>query len=151
MLTPADIAGMLDHSLLQPQLTDEDIEKGCAVAIQYRTASVCARPGDIARVAPLLRGTGVAVSTVIGFPHGSNLTEVKAFEAERALDQGCTELDMVLNIGKLRSGDGDYVLADIRAVVEVAHRRGAIVKVILENCYLTDEQKVEACRLAERA
>jgi len=146
-----DIAGMIDHSLLQPFLTDADIRAGCAIAIKYHTASVCCRPTDLPIVTPLLKGTGVRVSTVIGFPHGSNDTRVKVFEAGIAMDQGAVELDMVLNIGKLKSGEADYVKGDIRAVCEAAHSRGAIVKVILENCYLTDDEKRLACGLAEAA
>jgi len=151
MLTPLDIARMIDHSLLQPYLTDRDIIAGCEVALKHGVASVCARPTDIPIVAERLHGSCVAVSTVIGFPHGAHLTEVKEFEAIRAIEMGCSELDMVINIGKLLSGDEEYVEADIRAVTQVAHARGAIVKVIFENCYLSDGQKKVACRLAERA
>ncbi len=151
MLTPEMIAGMLDHSTLQPFLTQEDIRKGCETAKKYNTASVCARPGDMALVAELLRGSEVKACTVIGFPHGSHRTDVKVFEAERALDDGCTELDMVLNIGRMKAGDHAYVEADVRAVAEAAHRRGAILKVILETCYLDEAQKIAACQLSERA
>lgn len=151
MLTPAEIAKMLDHSTLQPFLTDEDIERGCRVALKYDVASVCARPTDIPLVARLLAGSDVKVSTVIGFPHGCCHTGVKVYEAERALGDGCDELDMVINIGKLKSGDLSYVEADIRSVAAAAHSRGAIVKVILENCYLTDDEKRVACTIAERA
>lgn len=150
-LTPHDIAKMLDHSTLQPFLTDEDIRQGAKVALQYDTASMCVRPGDVALVAQLLKGSDVKVCTVIGFPHGAHLTSVKVFEAERAMDEGCVELDMVLNIGKMKSGEYDVVRADIAAVCEVAHKRGAIVKVILETCYLTDEEKEKACKLSEEA
>ena len=151
MLTPKDIASMLDHSTLQPFLTDEDIVKGCEIAKKYGTASVCARPQDMKLVSSLLEGSGVLPCTVIGFPHGAHLTEVKVFEAKKAMEDGCEELDMVLAIGKLKSGDYDYVEADIRAVAEEAHAGGAILKVIIETCYLTDEEKVIACRLAEQA
>lgn len=151
MLTPKDIASMLDHSTLQPFLTDEDIVRGCEIAKKYGTASVCARPQDVKLIASLLRGSGVKVCTVIGFPHGAHTTEVKVFEAEKAIGEGCEELDMVLAIGKLKSGELEYVEADIRAVAEAAHRGGAILKVILENCYLTDEEKKIACQLCEKA
>ena len=151
MLTPAMIAKMLDHSTLQPFLTEEDIRKGCAIARAYGTASVCARPGDMRLVAALLQGTDVRVCTVIGFPHGAHTTAVKVFEAERALDDGCQELDMVINIGQIKGGAYEAVERDVRAVVEVAHRRGAIVKVILETCYLSQDEKVSACQLCERA
>ena len=151
MLTPAIIASMLDHSTLQPFLTDEDIIKGCEIAKKYGTASVCARPQDMKLVSSLLKGSGVKSCTVIGFPHGAHTTETKVFEAGQALKDGCEELDMVIAIGKLKSGEFDYVEADIRAVAETAHRGGAILKVILETCYLTDEEKKTACEICEKA
>lgn len=150
-LTPHDIAKMLDHSTLQPFLTDEDIRKGCELALRYDTASVCARPCDMPLVASLLRGSDVKVCTVIGFPHGTHRTAIKVAEAKQALADGCTELDMVINIGKLLGGDEDYVRDEIRQIVQVAHEAGARVKVILETCYLTDAQKVTACHLSEEA
>lgn len=150
-LTPQDIANMLDHSTLQPYLTDEDVRKGCELALRYHTASVCARPCDMPLVASMLQGSGVKVCTVIGFPHGAHRTAVKVAEARQALEDGCDELDMVINIGKLLAGDEDYVRQEIAQVVQVAHDAGALVKVILETCYLTDEQKVVACRLSEEA
>lgn len=150
-LTPHDIAKMLDHSTLQPFLTDEDIRKGCELALRYDTASVCARPCDMPLVASLLRGSDVKVCTVIGFPHGTHRTAIKVAEAKQALADGCTELDMVINIGKLLGGDEDYVRDQIRQIVQVAHEAGALVKVILETCYLTDAQKVTACHLSEEA
>ena len=151
MLTPAIIAKMLDHSTLQPWLTEEDIRKGCEIALRYKTATVCARPGDMKLVSKLLEGSGVLPCTVIGFPHGAHLTAVKVFEAEQALADGCKELDMVINIGRMKSGDYDYVEQDIRAVAEAAHKGGAILKVIIETCYLTDEEKTMACQLSEKA
>ncbi len=150
-LTPGDIAGMLDHSTLQPYLTEEDIRHGCEVALKYGTASVCARPCDVPVLAEMLRGSAVKVCTVIGFPHGSNETAIKAEEAVLALREGCEELDMVLNIGKLKHGDTDYVEAEIRFLADLAHASGAILKVILETCYLTEEEKLTACRLSEKA
>ncbi len=150
-LTPHDIAKMLDHSTLQPYLTDEDVRKGCELALRYDTASVCARPCDMPLVASMLRGSDVKVCTVIGFPHGAHRTAVKVAEAKQALADGCTELDMVINIGKLVAGDEAYVREEIRQIVQAAHEAGALVKVILETCYLTDEQKVTACRLSEEA
>lgn len=150
-LTPHDIAKMLDHSTLQPFLTDEDIRKGCELALRYDTASVCARPCDMPLIASLLRGSDVKVCTVIGFPHGTHRTAIKVAEAKQALADGCTELDMVINIGKLLGGDEDYVRDEIRQIVQVAHEAGALVKVILETCYLTDAQKVTACHLSEEA
>ncbi len=151
MLTPKDIAQMLDHSTLQPWLTDEDIRRGCETALKYGTASVCARPCDVPILAEMLRGSGVKVCTVIGFPHGTNETAVKLAESELALKEGCEELDMVLNIGKLKLGDDAYVENEIRMLADAAHAAGAILKVILETCYLNDEQKKTACRLSEAA
>ncbi len=149
--TPNDIARMLDHSMLQPWLTEEDIRKGCAVAVKYNTAAVCARPGDMKLVTELLKGTDVKPCTVIGFPHGAHLTAVKVYEAEQAVLDGCRELDMVINIGRMKAGDYDFVENDIRAVAEAAHRGGAILKVIIETCYLTDGEKTKACQLSEAA
>ena len=150
-LTYTQIAKSIDHSLLRPELDDEFITEGCELAARYKVASVCVRPADVERAAKLLAGTEVAVGTVIGFPHGSTTTEVKLFEAEQAMRAGASELDMVINIGALRSGSDAYVKAEIAAIVETAHRGGAIVKVILENAYLDDDQKVRGCRLAEVA
>lgn len=150
-LTPAMIAKMLDHSTLQPFLTESDIRKGCEIALKYNTASVCARPGDMKLVAELLKGSDVKVCTVIGFPHGNHTPEIKLAEAKVALDDGCDELDMVLNIGKLIAGDEEYVYNEIKSIVDLAHSRGAKVKVIFETCYLTDEQKKTACRLVTKA
>lgn len=151
MLTPEIIAKMLDHSTLQPWLTEADIRKGCEIALRYKTATVCARPGDMKLVSKLLEGSGVLPCTVIGFPHGAHLTSVKVFEAEQAIADGCKELDMVINIGRMKGGDYGYVEQDIRAVAEAAHKGGAILKVIIETCYLTDEEKTVACQLSEKA
>lgn len=151
MITPHDIAKMLDHSTLQPYLTEEDIRKGCELALKYDCASVCARPCDVPILAEMLKGSDVKVCTVIGFPHGSHETAIKVAEAKLALEEGCQELDMVLNIGKLLHGDLDYVKNEIKQIADLAHANGAIVKVILETCYLNDEQKKTACRLSEEA
>ena len=150
-LTPHDIAKMLDHSTLQPFLTEADIRKGCELALKYDCASVCARPCDVPILAELLKGSDVKVCTVIGFPHGSHETAIKVAEAELALAEGCTELDMVINIGKMIAGDTLYVRNEIKLLADAAHAKGAILKVILETCYLTDEQKVACCQLAEAA
>ena len=150
-ITLRDIAKMLDHSTLQPFLTEDDIRKGCDIALQYDTATVCARPGDMPLVVKLLSGSDVKPCTVIGFPHGAHRTDVKLFEAERALDDGCRELDMVLNIGRLLHGDEAYVQDEIAALAQAAHARNALLKVILETCYLNDDQKKLACRLSEAA
>jgi deoxyribose-phosphate aldolase len=150
-LTERDIAKTIDHSLLRPELDDAFVEDGCRLAARYDVASVCVRPADVRRAVALLAGTDVAVGTTVGFPHGNHVTEVKVFEARRALADGATELDMVLQIGALKSGRDADVEADIRAVAETAHAGGAILKVIFENAYLTDEEKIRACHLTEAA
>jgi deoxyribose-phosphate aldolase len=150
-LTERDIAKTIDHSLLRPELDDAFIEAGCRLAARYDVASVCVRPADVRRARAVLGDSDVAVGTTIGFPHGNHRTETKVFEARQALADGATELDMVLQIGALKSGRDADVQADIVAVVEVAHAAGALVKVIFENAYLTDDEKVRACRLTEAA
>jgi deoxyribose-phosphate aldolase len=150
-VTERQLAKTIDHSLLRPELDDDFIADGCRLAAEYDVASVCVRPTDVARVAALLAGSDVAVGTVVGFPHGSSTTATKVFEARATLAAGASELDMVIDIGALKSGRDEDVRADIGAVVEVGHAAGAIVKVILENAYLTDDEKVRGCRLAEMA
>ena len=145
--TYADIAKMLDHSLLQPTLTDADLEEGCRLARDYDVASVCIKPYGVRLAAGLLKCGTVAVGTTIGFPHGGHATAAKVAEAELALADGARELDMVVNIGKVLSGDWPCVTQDIRAVVETAHRAGALVKVIFENCYLAAEHKERLCKI----
>lgn len=142
-------AGSIDHSLLRPELTLDEVRAGCELAVSYRVASVCVRPADVRLATQVLEGEPVAVGTVVAFPHGGATTQTKVFETRDALANGATEIDMVLNIGWLRSGEFERVRKDIAAVVDAAD--GAIVKVILENAYLTDEQKVEACRIVESA
>jgi deoxyribose-phosphate aldolase len=150
-LTERDIAKTIDHSLLRPELDDAFVSDGCRLAARYDVASVCVRPADVPRARAILDGTDVAVGTTIGFPHGNHLTAVKVFEAQRALEQGATELDMVIQIGALKSRRDRDVEDDIRSVVDVAHAAGAIVKVIFENAYLTDDEKIRACHLTEAA
>lgn len=145
--TYAQIAKMIDHSLLNPVLTDEELEAGCRVAVEYDVASVCIKPYYLARCAELLAASTVATSTVIGFPHGGNTTSVKLAETERALTDGGKELDMVVNIGKVLSGDWDFVKADVKAVVDCTHASGGLVKVIFENCYLEDGHKIRLCEI----
>jgi len=149
MIKARDIAGMIDHSLLRPNLTIEDVKAGCESARKYKAASVCTRPCDVKIVGDLLAGSDIALSTVIGFPHGTHTTAMKLAEAVEAMDAGVVELDMVMNYSRLLSGDFDYVGQEIKAIVDAAHVRGAIVKVILENCYLTEELKVKACQICE--
>jgi deoxyribose-phosphate aldolase len=145
--TYEQIAKMIDHSLLNPVLTDDELEAGCGVALDYNVASVCIKPYYLKRCAALLSGSTVAPSTVIGFPHGGHATSVKLAEAEQALADGGIELDMVVNIGKVLSGDWDYVHEDVRAVVDRAHQSGAKVKVIFENCYLQESHKIKLCEI----
>jgi deoxyribose-phosphate aldolase len=143
----AELAKMMDHSLLQPTLTDAELEAGCRLARAYDVASVCIKPYGVRLAAQILAGSTVAVGTTVGFPHGGHVTAVKVAEAEQATDDGARELDMVVNIGKVLSKDWRYVADDIRAVVEAAHRRQALVKVIFENCFLQNEHKEQLCRI----
>ena len=142
-----DIAKMIDHSLLNPTLTTRDLEEGCGVALEYDVASVCILPYCLRRCADILKGSTVKASTTISFPHGGHTSVIKRAEAERALADGCEELDMVVNIGQVLSGNWDYVRDDIEAVIAPAHEAGQKVKVIFENCYLTDEQKIKLCEI----
>ncbi len=150
-LSYRDVAKTIDHSLLRPELDDAFVDAGCRLAADYDVASVCVRPADVARARSILEGTDVAVGTTIGFPHGNHLTVSKVFESVRAIGNGATELDMVIQIGALKSGRDAEVLADITAVVDVGHAAGALVKVIFENAYLTDDEKIRACHLSEAA
>ncbi len=143
--TYEQIAKMIDHSLLNPVLTDEELEGGCRVALDYNVASVCIKPYYLKRCAEVLAGSTVAPSTVIGFPHGNNRTAVKVAEVDEALEDGGKELDYVINVGKALSGDWDFVRQDIQAVTERTHQGGARVKVIFENCYLQDQHKIKLC------
>jgi deoxyribose-phosphate aldolase len=149
--TIEEIAGMIDHSLLNPVIPDEELERGCRVALEYGTASVCIKPYYLKRCAEILTGSTVAPSTVIGFPHGGNVTAVKVAEVEQAVKDGGKELDFVVNIGKVLSGDWAFVRQDIQAVVEHAHAGGALVKVIFENCYLEDAHKIKLCEICGEA
>jgi deoxyribose-phosphate aldolase len=142
-----ELAAMIDHSLLNPVMTDAVLAEGCELAARYKTATVCIKPYAVPLAAKLLQGTGVKVSTTIGFPHGGHLTAIKVRETEEAIAQGALELDMVCNIGKALSGDWAYVQDDIAAVVNAAHARNVLVKVIFENCYLQDEHKIKLCKI----
>jgi deoxyribose-phosphate aldolase len=153
------LAKMIDHSLLHPTMTDAELEAGCRLAAKYGVASVCIKPYAVKRAAELLKGSGVLVGAVVGFPHGGSVTEVKRYETEVACRDGAAEIDMVINIGKALSGDWDYVERDIRAVCDEAHRHGAKVKVIFENDYLShggaglssEDLKRQLCQISERA
>ena len=150
--TYEQLAGMIDHSLLHPTMTDKDLEDGCRVAAKYGVASVCIKPYAARRAAELLRGTGVKVGCVIGFPHGNSCTESKRYETELACRDGAVEIDMVANAGKALGGDWNYVERDVKAVCDEAHARGAKVKVIFENDFMpNDEIKVKLCQVCERA
>lgn len=146
-LTYTDIAKMIDHSLLNPSMTVDVLEEGCRLAIDYDVASVCIMPYYLKRCSEILRGSTVKPSTTIGFPHGGHTTAIKRAEAQQALADGGQELDMVVNISQVLSGDWDYVRRDIAGVIEVAHAAGQKVKVIFENCYLSDDQKIRLCQI----
>ncbi|HGJ64265.1 TPA: deoxyribose-phosphate aldolase [bacterium] len=143
----SDIAKMIDHSLLHPKMTDNELIEGCKIAIKYDVASVCIKPYYVKETASILNGSGVKTGTTIGFPHGGHSTAIKVIESEQALADGAEELDMVVNIGKVLSLDWDYVFDDIKAVVETGHSSDAIVKVIFENCYLQDDHKIKLCEI----
>ena len=145
--TYADIAKMIDHSLLNPTLKADDLEAGCRLALQYDVASVCILPYYLKRCAALLKGSNVRASTTIGFPHGCHTTPVKLAEARQALADGGQELDMVSNISAVLSGNWDYVRRDIQTVVAAVHDAGQKVKVIFENCYLQDVHKIRLCEI----
>ena len=145
--TYRQIAMMIDHSLLNPVLTDELLEEGCRLAARYGVATVCIKPYFLKRSAELLSGSGVKPTTTIGFPHGGQATAIKVAETVEALKDGAQELDMVVNIGRVLSGDWDYVREDISAVVKATHHGSGLAKVIFENCYLQDEHKIALCRM----
>jgi deoxyribose-phosphate aldolase len=149
--TLEQVAKTIDHSILKPDFTYADVEAGAELALKFNTASYCIRPMDVAAAAKALAGSTVNVCTVIGFPHGSVTSATKVFETKDAIQNGATEIDMVINVSALLSGDYEYVEKDIRGVVEVAHAKGASVKVIFETAFLSDEQIVKACELTESA
>ena len=148
--TYQEIAKMIDHSLLTPTLTDRELEQGCRLAVEYDVASVCIMPYYLKRCAEALKASGVKASTTIGFPHGGHTTTIKVAEARQALEDGGQELDMVVNISKVLSGDWAYVEADIRAVAQLVHAQGQKVKIIFENCYLNEDQKIRLCVVCGR-
>jgi len=145
--TYPDIAKMIDHSLLNPTLTLDELEAGCQLARTYDVASVCILPYALSRCAEILKGSTVQASTTIGFPHGGHATKVKLAEAQQALEDGGQELDMVVNISQVLSGNWHAVERDIATVVEAAHAKQAKVKVIFENCFLRDEHKIRLCAI----
>ena len=147
MDTYEQLAKMIDHSLLNPVMTDEVLEEGIRIALEYDVASVCIKPYYLKRCSERLAGSTIAPSTVLGFPHGGHATSIKVAEAEQALKDGGIELDMVCNIGKVLSGDWDFVRQDLKEVIDCTHADGAKVKVIFENCYLDDAQKIKLCEI----
>lgn len=144
----SDIAKMIDHSLLNPTLTTRELEEGCALAVRYNVASVCILPYALARCAELLAGTAVNASTTIGFPHGGHATAIKLAEARKALADGGQELDAVINISKTRSGDWQYVRDELAALADTTHAGGAKLKVIFENAYLDEPEKIRLCEIS---
>jgi len=151
MYTAKQVAATIDHAVLKPMATDQDVIDGCKMCAERQVASMCVRPTDVALVAKQLEGSGVDPSMVVGFPHGSNRPEVKALEAKLAIEDGAVELDMVMNVGKFLSGDYDFVRKDIEGVVAEAKPKNALVKVIMETCYLSPEQVAKACKICEAA
>ena len=149
-LTVEQIARMIDHAMLKPQMTEGEVIEGCALAKKYKTATVCVRPYDVSLCTDYLKDTEVSISTVIGFPHGNSKTEVKLYEAEQAIKDGAVELDMVLPIGKIKSSSYHYVEQEVQALIDLTKRKGIILKVIFENNYLTDEEIINCCNICSR-
>lgn len=150
-LTSEQIAKYIDHTLLKQEASASQIKKLCEEAIQYKFASVCVNPANVVLCTRLLKGSGVKVCSVVGFPLGATLSSVKAYETEKVIADGVEEVDMVLNVGALKSGDDKLVLDDVSAVVKTAHAQKILVKVIIETCLLTDEEKVKACLICKEA
>jgi deoxyribose-phosphate aldolase len=150
-ITAYDIAQMIDHSLLNPKFTRQEVESGCRLAAKYECITVCVKPCDVKLSYSILKDTRTITTSVIGFPHGSNITEIKVQETKKAIDEGCKEIDLVMNIGRFLSGDHDLVFDDIAAVCEAAHSNNVIVKVILENAYLKADQIKKACEICVAA
>lgn len=151
MTTVRELAKMIDHSILNPVMTDADLIRECAIAKKYNVASVCVKPYTVRKAVELLEGSDVAVGCVIGFPHGNSSTAVKVFETEQACNDGATEIDMVINIGKAIGGDWDYVEKEIKAITDTCHLNRAIVKVIFETDYVKKaEDKIKLCEICTR-
>jgi deoxyribose-phosphate aldolase len=145
----ASLAQRIDHSLLNPTLTDQALVQGIEIARKYSTASVCIKPYYVSKAAEMLRGSKVKVGTVIGFPQGAHTTPIKVLEAQQAIQEGAAELDLVVNIGKVLSEDWEYVEVDLRAVVSVCKARGAVCKIIFENGFLENKHKIKLCEISE--
>ncbi|HKI78963.1 MAG TPA: deoxyribose-phosphate aldolase [Ignavibacteriaceae bacterium] len=151
ILADKNLAGKIDHTILKPEATEDEIKALCDEAKEYEFASVCVNPGYVSLCSKLLKGTPVKVCTVIGFPLGATTTETKRFEADQAIKNGAEEIDMVINVGRLKQGDYDYVFNDVNQVVLAAKKKGMICKVILETALLTDEEKIKACVICKYA
>ncbi|PIF05176.1 MAG: deoxyribose-phosphate aldolase [Draconibacterium sp.] len=151
MYTKQQVAKTIDHAVLKPDMTDKDLAENAEMCIKNQVFSMCVKPCDIKKAAKLLKNSDVKVSCVLSFPHGADTTPVKAFQARQAIEDGTDEIDMVMNIGRFLSGDYDYVVNDIKAVVDVAHEHGILVKVIQESGFLTPEQIAKACELSDKA
>ncbi|MFN5376541.1 MAG: deoxyribose-phosphate aldolase [Chitinophagaceae bacterium] len=149
-MTAQELAKYIDHSLLHPTMTDKDLDEGLAIAKKYGTATVCIKPYAVKYAAEVLKDTGIGVCTVIGFPHGSNTTDLKVIETIEACRNGATEIDMVVNVGKVLGGDWDYVEHEIEQINNICFEHNAILKVIFENDYLKDEQKIKLCEICSK-
>ena len=150
-ITAADIAGTIDHSLLRPDITVAELREGCALAKEYHCVSVCVRPSDLPIVTEELKGSSVLVTTIAAFPHGTSTPQTKVFETIDAIEKGAVEVDVVMNYARFLSGEFDYVQKELEETAQAAHDRGALLKVIFENHYLTPDQIAHACRIAEAA
>ena len=151
MTTALDISGMIDHSILHPTFTDDDLKKNCEIAVKYHTATVCVKPYNTKMAAEIMNGSGVAVCAVIGFPHGNSVIDIKAAEALRVIKDGAAEVDMVVNIGKVLQGDWNYIDSEIKTIQDTCLRNNAILKVIFETDYLArDEDKIKLCKLCSK-
>ncbi len=147
MVTYEEIAKMIDHSLLKPEMTDKEIEDGCKLADRYKVAAASVRPSDVKLAKKVLKDSEVLIDTIIGFPHGTTTTLTKVTETKEAIENGAVELDVVLNIGKLKSKDFEYVKQDLQAVSEIAKKNKVIIKIIFENCYLSEDEIIAACKI----
>jgi deoxyribose-phosphate aldolase len=145
-----EVAQVIDHSLLRPELTDAELEAGCRAAAEWGVATVCIKPYFVSRARELLQGSVVKTGTTVGFPHGGHAISVKVAEARAALGQGAQEIDMVINIGKAKGGDWEYLEDELETVAEAVHQEGGLIKVIFENCYLVDGEKRQLCRICRR-
>ena len=150
-ITANDIAKMIDHSLLNPKFTRQEVEAGCRLAMEYDCITVCVKPCDVKLSYGILKNSKVITTSVVGFPHGSSTTEIKKEEALRAIDEGCGEVDMVMNIGRFLSGDYNLVQDEIAAVCEAVHKKKALLKVIFENAYLSEQGIIKACEICTAA